>query len=235
MTVKEVMKTLESMGSEQTRKIYKRHGATCEIYGVKVADLKTIVKKVKKDHDLSLGLYETGNGDAMYLAGLIADETKISKSDLKKWAKQSTWYMTSEYTVPWVAAETKHSEALADEWIKSKSENVASTGWATWGCIATLKDDSDLDIKKLKSMIDQVGKTIHDQPNRVRYAMNGFVLAVGGTVSSLTDHAVKVAEKIGKVSVNVGETACKVPFVPDYLQKMKDKNRIGKKKKTCRC
>ena len=235
MTVKEVMKTLESMGSEQTRKIYKKHGAECPIFGVKVGDLKTIVKKVKKDHDLSLGLYATGNGDAMYLAGLIADETKMTKKDLKIWAKQSNWYYTSEFAVPWVAAETKHAESLADEWIKSKKENLASTGWATWSCIATLKEDADLDIKKLKAMIDHVGETIHDQPNRVRYTMNGFVLTVGGTVKALTSHAMKVAKKIGKVSVNVGETSCKVPFVPEYLEKMKSKNRIGKKKKTCRC
>jgi len=224
MTVKEVMKTLESMGSEQTKKIYARHGATEPMFGVKVADLKTIVKKVKKDHELSIGLYETGNSDAMYLAGLIADETKMTKAQLKKWAKQANWSYTSEFAVPWVAAETKHAEALADEWIKSKKENIASTGWATWGCIATLKEDKDLDIKKLKAMMTQVGKTIHDQPNRVRYTMNGFVLTVGGTVSALTDHAVKVAEKMGKVTVNMGETACKVPFIPDYLQKMKDKN-----------
>lgn len=235
MTVKEVMKTLESMGSEQTRKIYKKHGADCPIFGVKVGDLKTIVKKVKKNHELSLALFETGNGDAMYLAGLIADETKMTKSDLKRWAKQSQWYYTSEYAVPWVTAETKHAEALADEWIKSKKENIASSGWSTWGCIATLREDADLDIKKLKAMINQVGKTIHDQPNRVRHTMNGFVLTVGGTVTSLTDHAMKTAEKYGKVTVNMGETACKVPFVPEYLQKMKDKNRIGKKKKTCRC
>jgi len=235
MTVKEVMKSLESMGSEQTKKIYFKHGAQEPMFGVKVADLKKIVKKVKKDHDLSIGLFETGNSDAMYLAGLIADETKMTKTQLKKWAKQAYWSYISEYAVPWVAAETKHAESLADEWIKSKKENIASTGWATWACIATLKDDADLDIKKLKSMMDQVGKTIHDQPNRVRYTMNGFVLTVGGTVGALTDHAVKVSKKMGKVSVNMGETACKVPFIPDYLQKMKDKNRIGKKKKTCRC
>ncbi len=235
MTAKEVMKDLESMGSEQTRKIYKKHGANCPIFGVKVGDMKKIVKKIKKDYALSLDLFATGNGDAMYFAGLIADETKMTKSDLKKWVKASEWYMTSEYTVPWVASETKHAESLADEWINSKKENIASSGWATWGCIVSMKDDADLDLKKIKEMLNQVGKTIHDQPNRVRYAMNGFVLAVGGAISSLTDHAMKTAEKIGKVSVNVGETACKVPFVPDYLNKMKDKNRIGKKKKTCRC
>ncbi len=235
MTVKEVMKTLESMGSEQTRNIYKKHGAECDLFGVKVGDLKTIVKKVKKDYQLSKDLFETGNGDAMYLAGLIADETKMTKADLKKWAKQSKWYYTSEFAVPWVTAETKHAESLADEWIKSKKENIASSGWATWACIATLKDDADLDIKKLKGLMDHVAKNIHEQPNRVRYAMNGFVLTVGGTVGALTNHAMKIGKKMGKVSVNMGETACKVPFIPDYLEKMKDKNRIGKKKKTCRC
>jgi len=109
MTAKEVMKTLESMGSEQTRKIYTNHGATGPMFGVKVGDLKKIVKKVKKDHELSLELFDTGNVDAMYLAGLIADESKITKTQLKKWAKQATWYYNSEYSVPWVTAETKHA------------------------------------------------------------------------------------------------------------------------------
>ena len=43
-----------------------------------------IQKKVKKDYQLAKDLYATGNADAMYLAGLIADEDKMTKKDLKK-------------------------------------------------------------------------------------------------------------------------------------------------------
>ena len=79
MTLQEVMTELEAYGNPQTKKTLIPHGAKEPFFGVKVADLKKILKKTKKNHDLSLELYATGNSDAMYLAGLMADEKKISK------------------------------------------------------------------------------------------------------------------------------------------------------------
>jgi hypothetical protein len=39
----------------------------------------------------------------------------------------------------------------------------------------------------------------------------------------------------GLVEVDMGNTACKVPFAPDYIQKVKDRGTIGKKRKSARC
>ena len=88
MTVNEIMSFLESKGSEQTRKIYSKHGAPDGFYGVKVSELKIIVKKVKKNHALALDLFETGNSDAMYLAGLIADSSQFTEETFLNWAKK---------------------------------------------------------------------------------------------------------------------------------------------------
>ena len=73
MTAKDVLAQLKALGTEQTKKTHMRHGAKEPFYGVKVADLKVLQKKIKTDHALALELYDTGNSDAMYLAGLIAD------------------------------------------------------------------------------------------------------------------------------------------------------------------
>ena len=62
-----------------------------------------------------------------------------------------------------------------------------------------------------------------------------FVIAAGSFISSLTDNATAIAEQIGKVKVDMGGTTCKVPYAPDYIQKIKDKDRIGKKRKMARC
>jgi len=48
MTLHEVMRELEAMGNEQTKKIFLRHGAKEPFFGVKVGDLKKIVKKSKE-------------------------------------------------------------------------------------------------------------------------------------------------------------------------------------------
>jgi 3-methyladenine DNA glycosylase AlkD len=48
------------------------------MFGVKVGDLKPIVKQIKGDQELAMQLYATGNSDAMYLAGLVADGRKMT-------------------------------------------------------------------------------------------------------------------------------------------------------------
>ncbi len=65
--------------------------------------------------------------------------------------------------------------------------------------------------------------------------MNGFVIAVGSHVASLTGHATQIAGIIGKVSVDMGGTACKVPLATSYIDKVAQKNKIGNKRKTVRC
>ena len=235
MTLEMILRELAEYGNEQTKKVLMRHGAREPFFGVKVADLKKIVKKLKKNHELSLQLYATGNSDAMYLAGLIADEKKITKEQLRDWVKGAYWYMISDYTVPWVAAESPHGFDLGMEWIRSEEEFVQSAGWSTLASLAALKPDDDIDLEAYRQLLKEVGETVHQALNRTRYSMNGFVIAVGSYLQALHKDATLIAEKIGKVEVEMGGTSCKVPFAPDYIQKVADKGRIGHKRKQARC
>ncbi len=229
------MSALEGYGSEQTKKTLMKHGAKEPFFGVKVADLKKILKKTKKNHELALQLFETGNSDAMYLAGLMADETKITEAQLDNWADKAYWYYISEYAVAWVAAETPFAFSIANKWINSGEERIASAGWATLGFHASVKDDTELDIEAYSKLLDRVAAEIHTSQNRVRYTMNGFVIAVGSYIPSLTEKAKTIAGKIGKVNVNLGSTACKVPLAAEYIKKVEAKASVGKKRKTARC
>ena len=236
MTLQEVLNELESYGDERTKNTLMKHGAKEPFFGVKVADLKKILKKTKKNHELSLELYNTGNTDAMYLAGLMADEKQMTKKLLNQWAEKAYWYYLSEFTVPWVASETEHGFELGLKWIQSKKTHLAAAGWATLANYASVQPDEKLDVKSYEKLLEQVAKEIHQlPPNRVRYAMNGFVIAVGSYIKALTKKAQTVAEKIGKVTVEMKGTSCKVPLAKDYLQKVIDKDRVGKKRKNARC
>jgi len=231
-----VMKELESLGSEQTRKTFARHGAdTSRMFGVRVGDLKQVQKKIRGEHDLALELYASGNFDAMYLAGMIADGARMTKKQLDTWAKQADWHMISEYTVPGVASESEHAAVLASKWIDAKKEYVAAAGWATWSALVSVRPDAELDIDELRGLLARVVAEIGDAPNRVRYTMNGFVIAVGCYVEALSKEAKKVAKTLGKVAVDMGGTACKVPLASEYITKVEQAQRVGKKRKTAKC
>ena len=235
MTAKDVIAELQKLGKPSIKKVLVNHGAREPFFGVLIGDLKKIQKRIKKDHALALALYDTGISDAMYLAGLIADDEAMTKKDLQHWADRAYWSLLSEWTVPWVAAGSKHGHELALKWIESKKEPIAAAGWSTLSYLTALKSDDDLDLAEYKRLLARVQKTIHDEPNRVRSAMNHFVIALGSHIASLTSAALAAGAKIGKVSVDVGGTACRVPYSPDAIKSVQDAGTIGKKKKTVKC
>ncbi len=235
MELNEILTELEALGSPSIKKVLMNQGAPDPIWGVKIGDMKPLLKKIKNDQVLALKLYETGISDAMYLAGLAADGAKMDKETLQHWVELASWEMISEYTVPWVAAENPNALELALEWIESDKESIASSGWCLLSGLATLKKDEDMDIALYSSLLKRVEDNISQAKNRVKYCMNSFVIATGAGISSLTEEAMQIARKNGKIEVMTGKTACKVPFAPDYLQKIIDMGRIGFKKKTLKC
>ncbi len=234
MTAKEIVAELKQLGTPQIKKIWLNHGGQEPCLGVKVEDMKKIRKRVKTDYQLALDLYDTGIADAMYLAGLIADDAKMTKKDLQKWvaAASSTW--VAEYTVPWVASSGPHGRELALKWMESTNERIATAGWQTYSSMVAITDDADLDLGEIKTLLKRVAKSIHQQPNRVRYTMNGFVIAVGCHVKPLHQLAVDTALNMGKIAVDlVGD--CKIPFAPEQIKKFAARSAIGKKRKSPKC
>ena len=235
MTAKEILKELKPLGSDSYKKVMSNHGVKEPCFGVKISELQRIQKRIKKDYQLALDLYDTGNYDAMYLAGLIADDAQMTKKDLQRWIANATHAPLAGFTVPWVAAGSSHGRELALEWIDSKKARTADAGWATLRSLVSIKDDSELDLTELKRLLERVQNNIHQAPNDVRSQMNSFVIAVGVYVKSLTETALQIGEKIGPVTVDMGNTSCQVPFAPDYIRKVQKRGTIGKKRKSAKC
>jgi len=235
MTYDEIMKQLEEMGTEQTKNTFIRHGAPEPLYGVKVGDMKKLVKYGKKDQELARALYESGNSDAMYLAGLTVNPKQMDKALLQQWIENSKWHTHAEYTVARVAAESPYGHELAMEWIRSENELTATCGWSTYANYISITPDEQLDRGEISGLLQIVAETIHQERNWVRYTMNGFVIMAGTAVTGMLEEAMQVAEQIGKVHVDVGKTACKVPLATAYIHKVEAAGRLGVKRKTCIC
>lgn len=234
-TVSSLMQQLEELGKEQTKKTYMRHGAREPLFGVTTGALKPLVKKIKKDYELSMQLYDTGNYDAMYFSGMIADYDKMTKEDFEDWISKAYCHGIADYTVAVTLAESPLAQEIADNWIKSDKELYASAGWSCYEWLLGYKADSEFNKEKILSYLKVVEETIHSQDNWVKYAMNNFVIAVGISYFPLHQEAILTAKKIGKVNVDMGETSCKIRHALSYIQKAVDKNRLGFKRKNVRC
>lgn len=216
MTLTEVMAALEKAGSPQNRKTYARHGAREPMFGVSFADLKTLLKRIKLDHELALALWATGNFDARNLAVKIADPLLMSAKDLDQWATEDTAPMCHGY-VAQLAAEGPHGRSRAEAWLASKSEARRCFGWLLVGALAMR--DEQIPAGWFTSHIATIEKTIHTAPNREREAMNQALISIGSRDAGARKAAMAAAKRIGTVTVDHGDTACKTPDAAEYIEK----------------
>lgn len=235
MNFEMVMQELETLGKERTKKIYISNGAHEPLFGVATGEMKPIAKKIKINQPLAEQLYSTGNYDAMYFAGIIADPKAMTEADFDRWIDASYFFMLSDYVVAVTLAETDIAQQVADNWIASGEELRMSAGWSCYCWLLGNRPDDEFLESKLANMLDLVQKTIHDVPERTKYAMNNFIYTVAVSYRPLHDKAVETAKAVGPVEVNKDKKKSKFLNASENIQKAVDKGQIGFKRKYVRC
>ncbi|MEK7405893.1 MAG: DNA alkylation repair protein [Acidobacteriota bacterium] len=217
MTLQDTMRTLESLGTAQNRKVYARHGAGENTFGVSFANLDKLKKRIKTDHQLAQQLWGTGNSDARSLATLIADPGKMSSSELDAWVKDIGYYVHADLFAGHVAAGSTLARKKMDAWMKSAHDFVAQVGWDLLGILAMR--EGDLADTYFEKHLETIEAKIHQTGNRTRHAMNNALIAIGMRNARLQKLALAAAARIGKVVVDHGQTGCQTPDAAAYILK----------------
>ncbi|SEU28124.1 DNA alkylation repair enzyme [Paenibacillus sp. NFR01] len=235
MNAEQVMQELEALGKERTQKIYLSNGAREPLFGVATGAMKPMAKVIKRNQPLAEELYGTGNYDAMYFAGVIADPEVMTAEDFERWIDGAYFYMLSDFVVAVTLAETKIAQEVADAWIASGDELRMSAGWSCYCWLLGNRKDHEFDKDKIAGMLDTVAKTIHAAPERAKYSMSNFIYTVGVSYVPLHEQALATAEAIGQVEVNKGKGKPGFLNALGNIRKAVDKGQVGFKRKYVRC
>ncbi|MDR7247105.1 3-methyladenine DNA glycosylase AlkD [Priestia megaterium] len=229
------MKELEALGTERIKKTYIKNGAQGPLFGVATGKMKPIAKKIKKNQHLAEQFYASGNYDAMYFAGIIADPTRMTEEDFERWIDKAYFYMLSDYVVAVTLAETDFAQIVADKWIASDKELKMSAGWSCYCWLLGNRPDHEFSASKISTMLDQVENTIHASPDRTKSAMNNFIYTVGISYLPLHDKAIEIAKAVGPVEVRKDKKKSSILLASETIQKEIDRGRLGFKRKYVRC
>ena len=217
MNAQDVLAALKKLGKPQTAAIYRRYGTGDNVYGVLTSEIAKLKKKIKVDHALAMELWKSGNAEARVLALQIADSTKVTSADAKRWLEGGPLRLTGWYLSA-LLARSPVADKTMRAWMKSKDEDAREMGYAIFG--SRLKDDpdsiSDADAAQVLATIE---KQIHRSPNWARYAMNSALIGIGVFKPALRAKAIAAARRIGKVEVDHGDTYCKTPDAASYIEK----------------
>ncbi len=227
MTMQEVLQELESLGTAQNRKVYRRHGACENLYGVSFANLRKMGKRLKVNHALARQLWSTGNHEAQLLASMIADPATVEESLVDTWATQLVdRTVTGEFSD--FVSKTPFFQAKMEAWNDSDDEWIGRAGWNLLALLAM--NDKELPDSYFENYLGIIERDIHTRKNMVRDAMNAALIAIGIRNSALEKKALAIAKKIGKVEVDHGETSCKTPDAAAYIRKAVERKKQRKKR-----
>ncbi|WP_339292599.1 DNA alkylation repair protein [Paenibacillus sp. FSL W8-0187] len=234
MNVESVMSELEALGKERLKKMYLSNGAREPLFGVATGAMKPIAKKIKINQPLAEQLYATGNYDAMYFAGIIADPKGMTAADYDRWMDAAYFYMLSDYVVAVTLAEADIAQDVADQWIASGEELRMSAGWSCYCWLLGSRPDREFPESKISAMLELVEKTIHESPDRTKSAMNNFMYTVAVSYLPLHDKAVETVKAVGPVEMKRGDKS-KILNASENIRKEVERGKLGFKRKYVRC
>lgn len=238
MRVEEVLNLLAPKASDKTKKRYMSQGAKEPLLGMTIKELKPVAKMLMADErcqQIALDLYETGNYDLMYLAGMIVDPKKLSKQDFDDWLSKAYFYMISDFIVAVCLSETDIAFEVADAWIKSDQDLVAGGGYATYSWMLASRKDEVFDKDHLRAIMLGTVDHLKRAGERTKYDIYYFLYNLGLSYIPLAEEALALADEIGPISVIEANGKTLLYHAGNEIRKQVDKGNLGFKRRYVRC
>ena len=219
VTLDTAMAALEAAGTEQTRKTYRRHGASDPLFGVKFGDLRPLAKRIGTDHQLAGQLWASDNADARLLACMVADPAQVSEEELDAWLTDIDTYFLVDTFVAEIASSAPGRLERAQRWIASDRDRTAQAGWDLMSLVALSADEVADDV--FKAQLALIAERIEGYGNWTRRSASNTITGIGLRNEALEAAARETAAAMGPVEFDPGQTSCVMPDPIEYLEKTK--------------
>jgi 3-methyladenine DNA glycosylase AlkD len=217
MELNEAIAALESLSDDRAIVIAERFGlVTNERYlGVNRTKLKELAKQIGKNQNLANQLWDCGIHDAKMLATYISEPKKISKAQLEIWITQAHSFDVADMFGKNIIAKSPFGQELCLIWYLNESPDYRRTVYSALYEMA--KDTKVPNSFFLPFLIAIEG--LQQETNWVKDSMNFALMTIGGKRAELFDQCAAIAEKIGVVDIDYGDTSCKTIQPLDFFKR----------------
>lgn len=197
--IQAVLESLKSRGSQANVDGMARYAIqSARVFGVSVADLRTMAKRLGRNHALALELWETGWHEARMLAAFIADPDALTPSQMDRWAGDfDNWAITDTVCFS-LFDRTPHAWSKVDQWSRREAEFERRAAFALLASMA-LHDKSGPDVEYRKRL-SLVKRYASDERNFVHKGVSWALHGIGCRSPALNADAIQLAEGLAASS-----------------------------------
>jgi 3-methyladenine DNA glycosylase AlkD len=193
--VREALAWLERRGTKKNREGMARYGIRPKKrFGVSMATMQPLVRRLGRDHALALALYRTGWHEARILASFVDEPDRVTPAQMDAWAQRFDNWAVCDSVCLHLFDRSPHAWAKVREWSRRDDEYVKRAAFALVAGLAS-HDESAPDAAFARCL-PLVERAATDDRNYVKKAVNWALRQIGHRSVPLNAVAVEVASRL---------------------------------------
>ncbi len=193
-----ILNELRALGSEQNVRGMIRFGITAEkAFGVSVPKIRDLAKRIGKDHELALELWQTGYHEARILAAMTADAESATLGQMDQWVKEISNWAQCDSACTEYFQKTRYAYVLPERWCGSSKEFVRRAGIVMIAVLAVHHKKTDDDV--FEKFLPLLKACSTDERNFVRKGVNWALRQVGKRNTRLHKKAIALSKEIQNI------------------------------------
>ncbi len=220
MTLDEIIRYLKSVVTSAAHKANEVYRFTVN-YGVKISDLRGIVKDhfPNGDESLSILLSEVDSFETMFLSVLLEDPKKVTPERITELAIKAKESSVVDQALCDLIMKSGNTQKLIAEWFHHPDSNLRYAFYTLYAAHVRKSDLKEINTEFSLKVLDKVKESIKTEDVYIQNAMNNLVVMAGLHVPELVDKAYKVARYIGNVKPLRNTNDCNIQSAVVYLDR----------------
>jgi 3-methyladenine DNA glycosylase AlkD len=197
--VRAALRWLEAKGSDKTRDGMAGYGIhTGKAFGVSVANIRALGKRLGPDHALALALWDSGWYEARMLSAFVAEPERVTPALMDRWCRDFDNWALCDTLCFHLFDRTPHAFAKVSAWAGRREEFPKRAAFALLATLALQGLGTDAELRRCLPLIEQAAT---DDRNFVKKSVSWALRAVGERSSELHTAAVALAQRLARSEV----------------------------------
>ena len=188
---------LERKGTKKNRDGMARYAIVApKAFGVSVADIRLLGKKIGRDHELAAALWDAGWYEARMLTAFVEEPDRVTPAQMDRWARDFDNWAICDALCFHLFDRSPHAWRKIEQWSSKREEFVRRAAFALLASVA-LHDKDAPDAPFLRSL-RFIESAATDERNFVKKGVSWALRSVGRRNKKLNAASVEVAKRLSE-------------------------------------
>ncbi|WP_221584029.1 DNA alkylation repair protein [Microbacterium sp. G2-8] len=209
-TVESVREELAALEDPKVRAVNEKHG---DDHGVKLSGLRAVAKALKKNEQLAVDLWATGETPLRLVALLICRPKQFGADELDEMLRDARVPKVTDWLINYVVKKSPHADELREAWHDDADPAVAAGAWA----LAADRAVREPEVLDLEALLNEIESEMKEAPARKQWEMNNTLAAIGIAHPDLRKRAIDIGERLEVLKDYPTPPGCTSPYAPLWI------------------